>query len=63
MKTTSQKNALGGGYGINRGLKGGSHLTTAIPPHSHVTVRPGPGKIMPGSPKSGYAKVTAKKNA
>jgi len=54
---------MGGGYGINRGLKGGSHLTTALPPHANVRVSPGLHKIMPGSPKSGHARVTAKRNA
>jgi hypothetical protein len=61
VKTTSQKNAFGNGYGINRNLKGSSHLTTAIPPHSHVTVSPGLGKQMPGSPKTGLRKPFAKK--
>ena len=54
---------MGGGYGINRSLKGSSHLTTAVPAHSHVTVSPGLHKQMPGSPKSGYARVSAKKDA
>ena len=56
--------ALGGGYGINRNLKAESHLGTAVPPHAGGgTVVPGLRKQMPGSPKSGYAKVSAKKNA
>jgi hypothetical protein len=63
MKTTSQKNALGGGFGINRGLKAASHLSAAVPPYANVRVSPGLGKITPGAPKSGHAKVTAKKNA
>jgi hypothetical protein len=63
VKTTSQKNAFGNGYGINRGTGGASSLKTAVPPYGRVTLHPGLNKQMPGSPKSGYAKVSAKKNA
>jgi hypothetical protein len=45
------KNSFGNGYGINRNLKGSSHLTTAIPPHARVT------RNSPGSPP---AKATGK---
>jgi len=41
MQTTSQKNAFGNGYGINRGADGDRALKTAVPPLAHVTVRPG----------------------
>jgi hypothetical protein len=44
MKTTSQKNSFGGGYGINRKLSAESHLKTALPPHANVRVHPGVGK-------------------
>jgi hypothetical protein len=55
---------MGGGYGINRGLKGSSHLGTAVPPHAGKgTVVPGLNKQMPGTRKSGYAKISVKKNA
>jgi hypothetical protein len=53
MKTTSQKNSMGGGYGINRNTGGASSLTTATPAMKNVRVSPGLGKQMPGSPKSG----------
>ena len=53
MKTTSQKNSLGGGYGINRGLGAASHLGAAVPPMKNVRVTPGLNKQMPGSPKHG----------
>ena len=60
MKTTSQKNSFGGGYGINRNVSGGNALATAEPPLGNVSVRPGPGIIMPGSPKTGYKIKSAK---
>lgn len=41
MKTTSQKNSFGGGYGINRNVSAGNALRVAEPPMGHVTVRPG----------------------
>jgi hypothetical protein len=40
----TNKTSFGNGYGLHRGIKGGSHLSTAIPPHAHVTVKPGVGK-------------------
>jgi len=54
MNTTSQKNSMGGGYGINRKTGGASSLPTSVPAYGSVTVRPGLGKQMPGSPKTGY---------
>lgn len=55
---------MGGGYGINRNLKAASHLGVACAPHAGKgTVTPGLGKQMPGSPKSGYAKITVKHDA
>jgi hypothetical protein len=41
LKTTSQKNSMGQGYGINRKLSGSSHLSTAVPPHANPRVSPG----------------------
>jgi hypothetical protein len=38
------KTSFGNGYGLNRGMAGEKHLSTAIPPHAHVTVKPGVGK-------------------
>lgn len=36
------KPSFGNGYGINRKLKGSSHLGVAIPPHAHgATRKPG----------------------
>jgi hypothetical protein len=43
MKSCIYKQSLGGGYGINRGLGGEKHLSTAIPPHSNPT-RNDPGR-------------------
>jgi hypothetical protein len=43
MKTTSQKNSFGGGFGINRNTGGARSLTTAEPPLGNVTVKPGSG--------------------
>jgi hypothetical protein len=64
MKTTSQKNALGGGYGCNRNTGGASSLSTAVPPYGRVSLHPGTGKQLPGSPKHGKhfqgAKITNK---
>jgi hypothetical protein len=54
MKTTSQKNSFGMGYGINRNVSGGKALQVAEPPLGNVTVKPGSGIVMPGSPKTGY---------
>jgi hypothetical protein len=65
MKTTSQKNSLGGGYGINRGLKASSHLSAAVPPYANTRLSPGTGKQLPGSPKHGkhyqWAKISNKR--
>lgn len=47
------KQAYGGGYGLNRKTGGASSLPTAVPPYGNVTIRPGLGKQMPGSPKMG----------
>lgn len=62
MKT---KSSFGGGYGINRGVGGASTLGVALPPMKNVSVRPGLGKITPGSPKTGLkprpAKVISRK--
>lgn len=44
MKTSSQKNSFGGGYGINRKVSGKSALPAAVPPMGNVTSRPGVGK-------------------
>jgi hypothetical protein len=41
MKTSSQKNSFGGGYGINRNTGGSRSLPTAVPPYGNVTKRPG----------------------
>jgi hypothetical protein len=46
-------NSMGGGYGINRKLAGSSHLTTALPPHSKVTVSPGSNHSRAAIGKSG----------
>jgi len=43
MKTSSQKNSFGGGYGINRSTGGSRSLAQAVPPYGHVTERPGGG--------------------
>lgn len=43
MKTSFQKNSLGGGYGINRDVGGAETLGVAVPPMRNVTVRPGSG--------------------
>ena len=53
MKTTSQKNSMGNGFGINRGTSGASSLTTATPAMKNVTVRPGLGKPIAGGAKHG----------
>ena len=52
-KTSFNKQSLGNGYGINRNVSGGSALTTAEPAMAGVSVHPGLGKQMPGSPKMG----------
>jgi hypothetical protein len=54
MKTSFQKQSFGGGYGINRHTGGAASLPTAEPPLAHISVKPGPGIITPGSPKTGY---------
>jgi hypothetical protein len=55
---------MGGGYGINRNLKAASHLGVACTPHAGKgCVVPGLNKQMPGTRKSGYAKISVKKNA
>lgn len=41
MKTTSQKNSFGGGFGINRNVSGDRALTTAEPAMSNCTRNPG----------------------
>ena len=61
MNTTSQRNAFGNGFGINRSLKGASHLPAAVPPYGNTKIHPGLGKQMPGSPKSGHGKVHSRK--
>lgn len=63
MKTSFQKQSMGGGYGINRKTGGASSLPTAVPPYGRVSVHPGLGKITPGSPKTGIRKPFAKRNA
>ncbi len=52
MKTSSQKNSFGGGYGINRHVGGANAHTVAKPAMKGVSRNPGT-HIMPGSPKSG----------
>ena len=52
-KTSFQKQSFGGGYGINRNTGGAYSLTTAEPAMAGVSVHPGTGKQMPGSPKMG----------
>jgi hypothetical protein len=53
MKTTSQKNSMGGGYGINRKTGGASSLPTAVPPYGNVRVSPGSGHSRSAIGKSG----------
>ena len=53
MKTSFQKQSLGGGYGINRNIAPESVLTTAIPAMKGVTVRPGSGYSRSDTGKSG----------
>ena len=53
MKTSFQKQSLGGGYGINRNVAPDNVLTVAQPAMKGVRVNPGLGIITPGSPKTG----------
>lgn len=53
MKTSFQKQSLGGGYGINRHTGGASSLPTAVPPYGSVKVRPGSGFSRADTGKSG----------
>jgi hypothetical protein len=65
MKTSSGKYSYNSGYGINHKTGGAASLGTAVPAYRNVTVRPGLGKQMPGSPKHGKhyagAKITNKR--
>jgi hypothetical protein len=47
MKTTSQKNSFGGGYGINRNVSAGNALTVAEPAMKGVSVKPGNPTLVP----------------
>jgi len=53
MKTSFQKQSLGGGYGINRDVSAENALYVAEPAMRGVSRNPGT-NIMPGSPKTGY---------
>jgi hypothetical protein len=43
MKTSFQKQSLGGGYGINRNTGGDRSLSTAVPPYGNTRIKPGGG--------------------
>jgi hypothetical protein len=43
--------SFGGGYGINRKAGGAGALKIAVPPLSHITVKPGCGHQMTGGTK------------